>query len=165
MSSHNTIIVDAGRLGSRWLTPGRVLRALHQAGRIPSGAVGTLQPLGLGRVEASVPTTLSLALMTPVPVRLDDGIVMIRRHDDPPALPGSEGLEARLDGVAASPGQLSATFSEALGDGFGAEDVGLTLVGGDRLLTELPSAAHQRLPERLTVEGAHIALDVGKKKP
>jgi len=167
MSDMATLIVDAGPLAGGWLTPGRVLRAVHRGARVASDAIGTLRPLDRGQVEVTLPAALAAAVVTPLPVRLDDALVTLRRPDDVDASFNASALGASITGASPTPGALSVALAGALGDGFGAEDVGLTLIAGDALTTELPPWSIQRLPDAVTAGEATLALgaDGGKKKP
>lgn len=157
----HSFIADAGQSASGWLTPGRVLKAFARGPQVSSDVLGPLTPAGPGCVTAQVPASLAASVRTPLPVRVDDGIITIRREDDRLALERTT-LDAPVQGTLPPAGQVTAAIAAALGDGYGSEDVGLTLDGASRLILDLPPMSEGRLPGSLVVGDATIDVDAAR---
>ncbi|MCB9734143.1 MAG: hypothetical protein H6745_16220 [Deltaproteobacteria bacterium] len=176
MTAHyETLLVDAGGPSEGLLSPGRVLRALHQGAGISAEEVGAMRPeaRGIVAIDVLVERARRVATPSPLPVRDDathrDALLVLRRADDAETDEDAIIHVRALDGGALpAPGALAVALSAASGGAYGAEAVGAVFAARDALRVTLPLAwaTSDRLPDALEVAGRPFALEpAGKKKP
>ena len=173
ITTHETLVLEAGGPAADALTPGRVLRALALGAGVHAEEVGTILPLVRGSALVEVAVTRAARLATPLPIQVEEAgartLMTLRREDDPPEDALSE-LAVHWDdgGPPPAPGAFAAALAVALRGAAGAESLGAAFFGDGwgRLALPASLATSTRLPAALDVAGRRFELvSAGKKKP
>ncbi len=156
-----TLELVVGAPGAGLLVPGRIQRLLALTLGVHAEEVGAIEARERGRASVDIALARSRRIATPAILTLVEhgrtSLWELRRPSDPRPV-GSQTWLLSYEGKGApTPGEVATAFQSAFPDQAGAEELGLSFVGGGWIRLEVP--------ERLTafVE-APKSLNVGKKK-
>jgi len=161
-----TFDLVVGAPGSGLAVPGRIQRLLSATLGIQSEEIGTIVPLERGRVAVEIALTRSRRIGTPAILpfveRGRTSLWELRRSSDPK----SEGTQTWLltyEGKAVpTPGQVATALNHAFPEQVGAEELGLSFVGGNWIRLEVPErlAAFSEPPKTLTLGKTKVRVEV-----